>query len=75
MNIRPQLLKDCKRGDRKAQYQLYKSCFSVLMSVCVRYQKNEEDAAAVLNLGFLKILNNLDKYKSEVPLIAWIRRH
>ncbi|MDF1868563.1 MAG: RNA polymerase subunit sigma-70, partial [Saprospiraceae bacterium] len=65
MNIQPQLIKDCKRGDRKAQFQLYKSCFNVLMAVCVRYQQNEEDAAASLNAGFLKILNNLDKYKPE----------
>lgn len=74
MNIQPQLIKDCKRGDRKAQFQLYKSCFNVLMAVCVRYQQNEEDAAASLNAGFWKILNNLDKYKPEVPFIAWIRR-
>lgn len=74
MNIHPQLLEDCKRGDKKAQYQLYKSCFNVLMGVCIRYQKNQEDAAAVLNAGFLKILNNLDKYSTEVPFIAWIRR-
>jgi RNA polymerase sigma-70 factor (ECF subfamily) len=74
MNIQEQLIKDCKRGDRKAQFQLYKSCFNVLMGVCMRYQKNEEDAKAILNQGFLKILNNLDKYQPEVPFIAWIRR-
>ncbi len=74
MNIHPQLLKDCQRGDRKAQFQLYRSCYNVLMGVCVRYQKNQEEAKAVLNLGFLKILNNLDKYSFKAPFFAWIRR-
>lgn len=61
-------------GDRRGQFQLYKSCFNLLMGVCIRYKKNEEEAASVLNVGFLKILNNLDKYKTEVPFEAWIRR-
>ena len=28
----------------------------------------------MLNVGFLKVLDNLDKYKSNVPFEAWIRR-
>ena len=74
MNINPQLLQDCINGDRRGQFQLYKSCFSLLMGVCIRYKKNEEEAASILNVGFLKILNNLNKYKKEVPFGAWIRR-
>lgn len=74
MNISESLIRDCKGGDRKAQFQLYKSCFQVLMSVCMRYKRDEDEAAAVLNTGFLKILNNLEKYKKEVPFEAWIRR-
>lgn len=74
MTISQQLIEDCAKGNRKAQFQLYKSCFSLLMSVCMRYRKNENDAAEILNVGFLKILNNLDKYKSGVPFEAWIRR-
>jgi len=69
-----QLIKDVARGDRRAQFQLYKRGYSVLMGVCMRYKKNEEDAAAVLNQGFLKILNNINKYREEVPFEAWIRR-
>jgi len=73
-NISPAILKDCLNKDRKAQFKLYKSCYSVLMGVCMRYHKNENDALEILNTGFLKILNNLDKYRSEVPFIAWIKR-
>ncbi len=61
-------------GDRRGQFQLYKSCFNILMGVCIRYKKSEEEAASVVNVGFLKILNNLNKYKTEVPFEAWIRR-
>ena len=74
MAINPQLIKDCSRGDRKAQFQLYRSCFGLLMGVCLRYRKNEEDAAEMLNVGFMKILTKLDKYQESVPFEAWIRR-
>jgi RNA polymerase sigma factor (sigma-70 family) len=74
MNISANLLNACRRNDRKAQNELYKSCFSVLMSVCVRYQKDESEARAALNQGFLKILNHLEHYNPKVPFEAWIRR-
>lgn len=44
------------------------------MSVCIRYKKNEEDAREILNQGFLKILNNLEKYSTHIPFEAWIKR-
>ena len=74
MQISQDLLKACSKGDRKAQYQLFRLCFDVLMGVCLRYQREEPEAMAGLNLGFLKILNNLDRYRPEAPFEAWIRR-
>ena len=68
------MLEACQRSDRKAQAALYKRCFSLLMGVCIRYVKQEDQAVALLNMGFLKILNNLDRYRSEVPFEAWARR-
>ena len=44
------------------------------MGVCIRYFKNEEEAVAILNAVFLKILNNLENRKPQVPFVAWIRR-
>ena len=44
------------------------------MNICMRYVINKEDAAALVNEGFLKILNNIDKYTAEIPFEAWIKR-
>ncbi|MFK7808795.1 MAG: RNA polymerase sigma factor [Saprospiraceae bacterium] len=74
MAINPTLIKDCARGDRKAQFQLYKSCYGLLMSVCLRYRKQENDAVEMLNVGFMKILTNLNKYQDHIPFEAWSRR-
>ncbi|MFN0213744.1 MAG: RNA polymerase sigma factor [Saprospiraceae bacterium] len=75
MNLDPKLLLAAQRGDRKAQSALYRSCFPVLMAVCMRYRRDKQDAVSALNNGFLKIIQNLERYKrDEVPFEAWIRR-
>lgn len=74
MNVNRELLKSCKKEDRKAQFELYKQCYSILMSICMRYEKNKEDAEFLLNKAFYKILKNIGNYKEEVPFEAWIRR-
>ena len=74
MTITPDLLHAAQQGDRKAQYQLYRQCFPVLMAVCLRYRRDQSEAAAALNDGFLKILQNLHRYPADAPFEAWIRR-
>lgn len=61
-------------NERKAHYELYKITFPILMSICLRYERNREDAESNLNLGFLKIVQNLEKYSVDVPFEAWIRK-
>ena len=74
MNVRPDLIKDCINRKRKAEYELYKVTYSYLMSICIRYTRNQDLAKENLNMGFLKILTNLEKYSPEVPFKAWIRK-
>ena len=74
MNVEKELLELCKAEDRKAQFELYKLCYGILLSVCFRYERNKEDAEFLLNKAFYKILKNLKKYDDKVPFEAWIRR-
>lgn len=74
MIIDPNILRACADGDRRAQNELYRLCYSPLMAVCMRYKKDRDDAAAMLNVGFLKILQNIHKYESSTPFVAWIKR-
>ncbi len=74
MNIQQKLISDCIGRDRKAEFELYKASYSYLMSICIRYTRNQDRANEVLNIGFLKILTNLKKYDPELPFKAWIRK-
>lgn len=74
MEISASLLKDCRNEKRRAQHELYKLCYGCMMSVCMRYEKNKEDAEFLLNQAFFKVLTNLDKYQEHIPFEAWLRR-
>lgn len=64
-------IKGCLKNERRAQFALYQICFEHLMSICQRYKRNREDAVALLNDGFLKILLNLKSYDSDRDFFAW----
>lgn len=74
MDIQHKLINDCIKKNRKAEYELYKATYSYLMSICIRYTRNQEKAKEILNTGFFKILTNLSSYKAEVPFKPWIRK-
>ncbi len=40
----------------------------------MRYKRDQDEAAASVNDGFLKILTNLKNYNPQVPFEAWIKR-
>ncbi len=53
---------------------MYRALYGTLMGICTRYQRDRQEAMALLNQGFLKILLGLEKRRPEVPFEAWVRR-
>ncbi len=68
------IISGCKRNDRRAQELLYRNFYRAMMTICVRYTKNEADALDVLNTGFYKVYRNIEKYDAKkATLYTWIR--
>ena len=68
------IINGCRKGNRKAQESLYKNYYRAMMTVCLRYTRNDEDAVEVLNNGFLKIFKNIQRYDpKQASLYTWIR--
>lgn len=72
--VHDSLIARCIRKDGKAEHELYRELYPLMMSICSRYEHNHQDAAARMNEGFLKVLLNLHKRRPEVPFDAWVRR-
>lgn len=68
------IIEGCRQHDRKAQQALYKAYYKSMVTVCLRYTRNETDAVDVLNAGFLKVFQNIQQYDpGKANLYTWIR--
>jgi RNA polymerase sigma-70 factor (ECF subfamily) len=68
------IIEGCKKGDRKAQNQLYQNYKSMLLGVCLRYGSNFQEAEDFLQEGFVKIYEDLYQYRPTGALGAWMRK-
>ena len=68
------LLEACRRGDRKAQYELYEKYAPLMFSVCRRYVVQLQEAEDILVCGFTKVFQKLDQFKGQGSFEGWVRR-
>ena len=68
------LIRACKLRERWAMQKIYTENYAYMMSVVIRYTKNEEDAKDLVHDGFIKVFQKLNGYKVGTSLRAWIRR-
>ncbi len=74
MKVETEIITACIGKDEKAEYELYRLTYGYLMSICMRYATDREEAREMLNLGFFKILTNLKKYQLETSFKSWIHK-
>ncbi len=64
----------CISKNRKMQEILYNKYAAKMYSVCLRYSNNAEDAQDLLQEGFVKLFNNIEKYRGDGSFEGWVRR-
>ena len=68
------LIKGCILNDRRMQELLYKQYCSSMLVLCKSYTRNDEDAVEVLQDGFLKIFQQIDKFDAgKSSMYTWMR--
>lgn len=69
------LIKGCILNERRMQELLYRRYCASMMVLCKTYAKNDEDAIEVLQDGFLKIFQQIEKYDANISsLYTWMRQ-
>jgi RNA polymerase sigma-70 factor (ECF subfamily) len=69
-----ELISGCSENNPRAQERLYAKYYGKMLSVCMRYSRNREDAVELLNTGFLKVFLNIKSYQAKGSFEGWIRR-
>lgn len=67
------IIKGCRKGDRKAQKALFLKYKSMLFNICLRYAADRHQAEDFLQDGLIKIYTNLYQYKPTAAFGAWMR--
>ncbi len=68
------LIKRCKRGDQKAQFEVYRLYHAAMFNTTLRIVGDSDDAEDVMQEAFLKAFAKLDSYRGEVSFGAWLKR-
>jgi RNA polymerase sigma-70 factor (ECF subfamily) len=71
---RESLIQECIRGEAVAQRRLFESLAPKMLSICIRYLGNKEEAEDVCQISFVKLFNNLSDYNNEGSFDGWVRR-
>ena len=68
------LVEACKRGDQKAQFELYRLYHVAMYNTSLRIVGDSDDAEDVMQEAFLKAFAKLNSYRGEVSFGAWLKR-
>ncbi len=69
-----ELVEGCIREDRKYQKILWNLYSAKLMSLCLRYCKNQEEAEDALMEAFVRIYDKMESFRYQSSLETWMRR-
>ena len=69
-----ELIKNCEKGNRKAQEQLYRDYSRVLYGVCLKYSRNKTEAEDNLHDSFMVIFNKIGQFKHKGSFEGWLKR-
>ncbi len=73
--IAPDVIEQCRNGDRRAQKAIYDALSSKMFAVCLRYMGGDREAAAdILQDGFVTLYTKLDSYSGEGSFEGWARK-
>ncbi|MBN8682634.1 MAG: sigma-70 family RNA polymerase sigma factor [Chitinophagales bacterium] len=61
------------RRERWAQQQVYEHYYGKMMGICLRYAGSRDEALDLLHEGFIKVFQNIGRFKPGTSLPAWIR--
>lgn len=74
IEMHTELIKQCIRGDSRAQYRLYKLYSKAMYNICIRMLSNRHEAEDVLQEAFVNAFRNLKSFKGKSTFGAWLKR-
>jgi len=73
-DIHRDLVDLCKKGDRVAQYRLYKQYSQAMYNICLRMVADQDEAHDLLQESFIKAFSKLNAFRGDCTFGVWLKR-
>ena len=73
-DIHSHLIEACKRGERKAQFEIYKLYSKAMYNAAYRILNNSTEAEDIIQESFLKAFQKLNHFSGDVSFGAWLKK-
>ena len=74
INIHQNLIDECKLGDQKAQFKIYKLYYKAMFNTSLRIVGDVTDAEDIMQESFLSAFEKIDTYSETVAFGAWLKK-
>ncbi len=72
--IHAPLIKECIKGNSKAQFSLYSQYSKAMYNIAFRILNNREDAEDMLQEAFVECFRNIGSFRFESTFGAWLKK-
>lgn len=69
-----QLVNECRNGNRKAQFELYKLYANAMYNVALRIVNDDAEAEDVLQEAFLDAFTRIESFRQETTFGLWLKQ-
>ncbi|MBN1414470.1 MAG: RNA polymerase sigma factor [Bacteroidales bacterium] len=69
-----ELIENCRKGDRKAQFEIYRLYYKAMYNTCLRIVSQPVEAEDIIQEAFLSAFSKISTYKGTVSFGAWLKR-
>jgi DNA-directed RNA polymerase specialized sigma24 family protein len=68
------LIESCKKGDHKAQLQVYRLYYKTMFNICRRIVNDPAEAEMIMQESFLDAFEEIEKYSGSENFDIWLRK-
>ncbi|MGM0532290.1 MAG: RNA polymerase sigma factor [Bacteroidota bacterium] len=73
-NIHQDVIDRCRKGEQKAQFQIYKLYYKAMYNTSFRIVNDRMEAEDIMQEAFLKAFDKIHTYSGKVSFGAWLKR-
>ena len=74
LNIHQEYIDKCRKGDRKAQFEIYRLYYKSMYNKSLRIVKDAQEAEDIMQESFLSAFTKIKTYLGKVSFGAWLKK-